>query len=57
MKPVDEATRQQILRLRENGVSVRDTASAALVSASTVQRIENLKKDLTLNTRRPVNGG
>jgi DNA invertase Pin-like site-specific DNA recombinase len=38
-RPVDNQTRQQIQRLRENGVSVRETARAARVSAPTVQKI------------------
>jgi DNA invertase Pin-like site-specific DNA recombinase len=38
-RPIDNQTRQQIQRLRSNGVSVRDTARAAQVSIPTVQKI------------------
>ena len=38
-KPIDEQTRKQIEKLRDRGVSIRETAKAAGVSAMTVQRI------------------
>ena len=43
-KPLDNQTRQQIVRLREQGVSVRETAKATMTSTRTVQK----------HTRRPI---
>jgi DNA invertase Pin-like site-specific DNA recombinase len=37
-KQTDERTRQQIIKLLQNGVSVRETAKAARVNPSTVVR-------------------
>lgn len=43
-KRLDDQTRRMILRMREQGVSVRTVARAAMVSQTTVAKIA--KKDL-----------
>ena len=39
-KPIDEQTRKQIEKLRDRGLSLRDTARAARVSTATVMRVQ-----------------
>lgn len=46
-KQIDDQTRRQIVRLRASGVSVRETAKAALVSPKTVQRVVPKKSATT----------
>ena len=38
-KSIDQRTREQIERLRSQGVSVRETARRAMVSPPTVQKV------------------
>lgn len=47
-KAIDEQTRRQIQKLRDAGVSVRETAKAMLVSPKTVQRLTQKKSELGL---------
>lgn len=38
-RKLDERTRREVVRLREAGLSIRQTAHAAFVSVPTVQKI------------------
>lgn len=42
-RPIDDHTRQQIQKLRDSGVSIRETAKALLISPKTVQRATSKK--------------
>ncbi len=43
-RPIDESTKRQIVRLREIGLSIRETAKALRLDPSTVLR--NSKRDI-----------